>query len=71
MNTSFAVRNPYVLDTPMGSQMRHRRKSTKYNPTENLNTNEYILGGRWFMAMASTKIPSEMAQMRARHLTLS
>jgi hypothetical protein len=38
-NTSFAVRNPYVFDTPMGSQIRHRRKSTRYNPVENLNTN--------------------------------
>jgi len=46
VNTSFAERNPYVFDTPMGSQMRQRRKSKKYNPTENLNTNEYSLGGR-------------------------
>lgn len=46
VNTSLAERNPYVFDTPIGSQMRHSRKSTKYNPTENLNTNEYILGGR-------------------------
>jgi hypothetical protein len=46
VKTSFAERNPYVLDTPMGSQIRHRKKSIKQSAVANLSTNAYDLGER-------------------------
>jgi hypothetical protein len=46
VKTSLADRKPYVFETPMGNQMRHKRKSSIIKPTENLKTPEYHFGGR-------------------------
>lgn len=41
VNASLAVRNPYVLETPMGSQMTHNKKSSMIRKMENLKIREY------------------------------
>jgi ATP-dependent helicase/DNAse subunit B len=46
VNTSLADLKPYVLDTPIGSQIKQRRKSTNIKHIENLNTFEYTRGGK-------------------------
>ena len=46
VNTSFALRKPYVRDTPMGSHIMQSKKSTMYRNTENLKIVEYHRGGR-------------------------
>lgn len=46
VKTSLAERKPYVLCVAMGSQIKHRKKSTIINPTENLKTLEYHRGGK-------------------------
>jgi len=40
VKTSLAERKPYVLETPIGSQIRQNMKSTIISPIENLNTIE-------------------------------
>jgi len=40
VQTSFAERKPYVLETPIGSQIKQRRKSIIMRPMENLKTEE-------------------------------
>jgi hypothetical protein len=46
VKTSFAERKPYVFDTPIGSQIRHRKKSSIMIAIPNLKIPEYILGGK-------------------------
>jgi hypothetical protein len=46
VNTSLALRNPYVLETPIGSQITQRKKSSIIRPTASLKMAEYIRGGR-------------------------
>ena len=46
VNTSFADRNPYVLETLIGNQIRQRKKSIIMMSIEILNTAEYSLGGK-------------------------
>jgi len=46
VKTSLADRKPYVFETPMGNQMRHKKKSSIIKPRENLKTPEYSFGGR-------------------------
>lgn len=41
VKTSFADLKPYVREAPMGSQIRHRKKSSMIKPKENLKTLEY------------------------------
>lgn len=41
-NASCGLLNPYVLLTPIGSQMMQSKKSKIMRPIENLNTAEYI-----------------------------
>jgi hypothetical protein len=46
VKTSFAGLKPYVFDTPIGSQMRQRKKSSIMRRTEKRKNLEYIRGGR-------------------------
>ena len=46
VKTSLADRKPYVFETPMGSHMRHRKKSSIKIKIEKRKTAEYNLGGR-------------------------
>jgi hypothetical protein len=46
VKTSLAERNPYVFDTPMGSQITQRKKSNIRTAIPNLKILEYILGGK-------------------------
>jgi hypothetical protein len=46
VKTSFAERKPYVLETPIGSQMTHRKKSSMITMIPNLKIPEYIFGGK-------------------------
>jgi len=46
VNTSFAERKIYVLETPMGSQIRQRKKSSIKMKREMRKTREYSRGGR-------------------------
>jgi hypothetical protein len=45
VKTSLAERKPNVLETPIGSHMTQRKKSSSRTPTETLKTAEYTLGG--------------------------
>lgn len=46
VKTNFAERNPYVLWTAMGSQIRQRKKSSMMMKSEKRNTALYHFGGR-------------------------
>jgi hypothetical protein len=70
VKTSLVERKPYVLETPIGSQITLRRKSTIKTMTPDLKIPEYIFGGKQLMATDRMRRPSEIAQMRARHFKL-
>ena len=44
METFFAERKPYVLDSPTGSQIRSGKKSRKQITRANLTIHEFVLG---------------------------
>jgi hypothetical protein len=46
VKTSFAERKPYVWETPMGSQIRQRKKSNIISNIEIRKNKEYRRGGR-------------------------
>jgi hypothetical protein len=71
VKTSLADRKPYVCETPTGSQMTQRMKSSIMMEIPNLNTPEYIFGGKRFMTTDRMRILSDIAQISVRHFALS